>query len=227
MGSNVFFPYIIRFGLSIRGAGKKYGIPEATIRHKMSGFRGMKPKPGPKTLLTDAEEQVLVNYIVTAAKRAHPVTKRNVIGAVKAILEDEIESGYEREIPPSFSGNEPKQKWWTLFLKRHPNVTFRTPESLTTARKNISVAIIKQWFHSTSDYFHEIDAADALEDPSRNFNIDESGFCLSPSVGKVLALKGEKNVFEERSLQLKKNITVLGCVCADGSTYDNITTRAD
>ena len=56
-----------------------------------------------------------------------------------------------------------------------------------------------------------------MEDPTRNFNIDESGFCLSPSVGKVLALRGEKNVFEERSLKYKTNITVLDCVCADGS----------
>ena len=81
----------------------------------------------------------------------------------------------------------------------------------------MSVAVIKQWFHSTADYFKEIDETDALEDPTRNFNIDETGFCLSPSVGKVLALKGEKNVFEERSLHCKTNITVLGCICADGS----------
>lgn len=77
--------------------------------------------------------------------------------------------------------------------------------------------MIKQWFHCTLDYFKEVDATDALEDPTRVFNIDESGFCLSPSVGKVLALRGEKNVFEERSLQYKTNITVLGCVCANGS----------
>lgn len=76
--------------------------------------------------------------------------------------------------------------------------------------------MIKQWFHSTLDYFKEVDATDALEDPTRVFNIDETGFCFSPSVGKVLALRGEKNVFEERSLQYKTNITVLGCVCANG-----------
>lgn len=53
-------------------------------------------------------------------------------------------------------------------------------------------------------------------DPSRNFNIDESGFSLSPVHGKVLAQEGTKNVFEEVSSFQKSNITVLGCVCADG-----------
>ena len=76
----------------------------------MSGFRGMKSKPGPKTLLTDAEEQVLVNYVTTATKRAHPVTKRNVISAVIGILQDEEERGFARRLPPSFNGREPKQK---------------------------------------------------------------------------------------------------------------------
>ena len=157
----------------------------------------------------------MVNYVNNGIKRAQPVTKKNLLDAVKTILEDEERQGISRKQPPSFTG-EPKQKWWSLFVKRHPTLTFRTPELLTSARKNISVGVIKQWFHSTLDYVTEIEALDMLEDPSRVFNIDETGFCLSPSVGKVLALKGEKNVFEERSLHLKTNITVLGCVCANG-----------
>ena len=44
--------------MSIRGAANKHGIPEATIRHKLSGYPGMGSKPGPKTLLTEAEERV-------------------------------------------------------------------------------------------------------------------------------------------------------------------------
>lgn len=202
--------------MSVRGAAKKHNIPEATLRHKVSGYHGMASKPGPKTLLTDAEEQVLVNYVTNGVKRAQPVTKNNLLDAVKDILQDEERMGIARKQPPSFSG-EPKRKWWSLFLQRHPTLTFRTPESLTSARKNISVAVIKQWFHSTHDYLKEVDASDVLEDPARVFNIDETGFCLSPSVGKVLAPRGEKNVFEERSLHLKTNITVLGCVCANGS----------
>lgn len=69
---------------------------------------------GPKPLLTKAEEEVLVNYIIHAQKRAHPVTNGNVMNAVKCILEDEEGKGIQRQIPQSFYGNMTKQKWWKL-----------------------------------------------------------------------------------------------------------------
>lgn len=65
--------------MSVCGASKKHGIPEAMLRHKITRYRGMGSKPGPRPLLTDAEEQILANYIQQACKRAHPVTKHNVI----------------------------------------------------------------------------------------------------------------------------------------------------
>ncbi|KAK3884531.1 hypothetical protein Pcinc_011204 [Petrolisthes cinctipes] len=202
--------------MSIRAVGRKYNIPEATLRHKLSGYHSMDGKRGPKPLLSNAEEEILVNYIKGACRRAHPVTKKNVLSAVERILQ-EAEHGYERKRPPSFTGNTPKQKWWTLFLKRHPTLSFRTPEALTSARKNVSVRKIQEWFTNAHDYFSEINALDALQDPARNFNIDESGFCLSPIHGKVVIPKGEKHVFEETSIHHKQNLTVLGCICADGS----------
>ena len=202
-------------GMSIRSAAKKYDIAESTLRHKKTGRRGMSTTRGPKTLLTNAEEEVLVNYIKQACKRAHPVTKRNVLATVTAILSEELELGIARQVPPSFHG-EPKEKWWRLFKKRHPQLTYRTPETISSARKNISKAVIHQWFQNVLDYFKEINAMDALEDPARNFNIDESGFSLSPKQGKVIAEKGEKVVYEESSLFQKTNITVEGMVCANG-----------
>lgn len=202
--------------MSIKAAASKHSIPEATIQHKLSGRRPMSSTPGPKPLLTEAEEQVLVNYIINAWKRAHPVTKSNVMKAVKGILEDE-ESGVKQKRPPSVAGTTPKEKWWTLFKNCHPEITYRTPQTLTSSRKNISMQVIKQWFNSAHDFLVEINALDILEDPSWQFNIDETGFSLSPKQGKVLGEKGAKNVFEESSVHHKANITVLGNVCADGS----------
>lgn len=158
-----------------------------------------------------------MNYIIQACKRAHPVTRRNVMAAVASILSDEAESGIDvhRKLPKSFD-KLPKDKWWRLFRKRHPELTYRTPETLSSARKNISLAVVKQWFHEAHDYIKEVDALDALEDPTRNFNIDETSFSLSPKQGRVIAVTGEKLVFEEASLYQKTNITVVAIVSADG-----------
>lgn len=57
---------------------------------------------------------------------------------------DELSKGVDRKRPPSFKGCTPKQKWWMLFRNRHPQLTFRTPESLSSQWKNLSVANIKQ-----------------------------------------------------------------------------------
>ncbi|XP_068229518.1 tigger transposable element-derived protein 1-like [Palaemon carinicauda] len=206
---------IEELGLSMRAAGRKYGIPESTLRHKRSGYHPISKKMGPKTVLTDAEEEVLVAYIKGSIRRANPVTKKNIIDAVSTILRTEREEGIERATPPSFT-DKPKKKWWQLFRQRHPTVTYRTPETLTTSRKSISKQVILQWFADTQSFFVEEGMTEALHDPSRNFNIDESGFSLSPKQGRVLAIKGEKHVFEESSAQHKTNITVLANVCADG-----------
>ena len=56
-----------------------------------------------------------------------------------------------------------------------------------------------------------------LLDPSRMFNIDETGFSLSPQIGKVLGIRGENFCFEEQSKHAKVSISVLCTVGADGS----------
>lgn len=55
--------------MSIHAAGKKHKIPEATLWHKLSGYQGIESKPGPRPLLTEQEEQVLVNYINNSCQR--------------------------------------------------------------------------------------------------------------------------------------------------------------
>lgn len=96
--------------MSIHAAGKKHKIPEATLWHKLSGYQGIESKPGPRPLLTEQEEQVLVNYINNSCQRAHPVTKSNIINAMNTILEEEVVQGIHRKRPPSFKGTVPKQK---------------------------------------------------------------------------------------------------------------------
>ena len=134
-----------RLGISIPAAARNHNIPEATLRHKISGYHPVSKKMGPPMLLTDAEEKVLVNYILLSCDRARPVTKHNVLNAVATILSDERERGYKR-LQPAACKETPGEKWWRNFRHRHPNIVFRTPESLTTSRKNVSKPSVYQWF---------------------------------------------------------------------------------
>lgn len=57
----------------------------------------------------------------------------------------------------------------------------------------------------------------AFINPSRLFNCDESGLPLAPKGVKVVAKTGSK-VVSSMSSDTKAQITVLGCVCANGTT---------
>nr|CAI5839558.1 unnamed protein product [Callosobruchus analis] len=56
-----------------------------------------------------------------------------------------------------------------------------------------------------------------LNDPSRVFNADESGFQLCPKTKKVLAPRGAKNIYEVDVGQAKASITVLFIFAAAGN----------
>lgn len=57
---------------------------------------------------------------------------------------------------------------------------------------------------------------DILEDPSRIYNADESGFQTCPESGKVLGPVGMKNFYEVKSGKEKEQLTVMVGINAAG-----------
>nr|CAH7736048.1 unnamed protein product [Callosobruchus chinensis] len=57
-----------------------------------------------------------------------------------------------------------------------------------------------------------------MEDPSRVYNGDETGFQICPNTGKVFAAKGAKNVYSVEKGSPKENITVMFSFSASGVT---------
>ena len=55
---------------------------------------------------------------------------------------------------------------------------------------------ILQWFSDVKTVVSEKDAMDALNDPKRVFNLDETNFILKEKSPKVIAIRGEKHVYE-------------------------------
>ena len=201
--------------MSIRGTASRYNIPESTLRAKLAGKSG--PTVGHTVtgrLLTDAEEQVLVHFIEQSQRRAMPLTKRTLLGALDDILLKEMELMYERNIN---RGKSTHERWWRGFRERRPEIVFRTIESLGKARKNLSERLIRQWYSDVKTYLTEMLLGGILLDPKRCFNFDETGIVLSAGYAKVLGIRGVKHCFEEKKAKEKQNITVLSTVGADGS----------
>lgn len=84
----------------------------------------------------------------------------------------------------------PGASWYKGFRRRHPNISNRKPEGVTSASSKVTETDIRKWFKEVGTYFDEHDLSNVLKDPSRVFNSDETSFMLCPKTGSVLAPKG-------------------------------------
>ena len=50
---------------------------------------------------------------------------------------------------------------------------------------------MRGWFRDTKEYFRNKNTEYVLEDPSKQYNGDETGFQLDPKTGKIIGPKGE------------------------------------
>lgn len=87
-------------------------------------------------------------------------------------------------------------------------------EYLNRARGSLTQSSIRQWFaESRANLGND---ADILEDPARIFNMDESGFQLSPKSNLVIGERG-RTLYNESSRSSKEPITTLFTVSAKGT----------
>lgn len=201
----------VRNGAKIRETCRNYGIPRATLQDRLTG-RVASDKPrrmGPDPYLSTENEQKIVEWIIQIAKCGFPIKKEELILTVqKIVLETKVET--------PFKNGKPGQKWYTSFRRRHPEISDRFAESIDKSRAKLTEEFIKSWFRELENFLNSIDATDVLEDPTRIFNADESGFSLYPKTGKVLGPKGFKNLLEVKRGNEKENLTVLITFSADG-----------
>ena len=81
-------------------------------------------------------------------------------------------------------------------MARHPDLQMRMTSALSHARCDVSCDNLKYWFNELKDYLAEVKHADILEDLSRLYNCDETGFPLMPKTKKVITSKHNKHVYQ-------------------------------
>lgn len=193
-------------------AAKIFGVPRSTIQFKIKN-PDTKFKSGPDPVLNADEELTLENWIIQLAKQGFPRKKKDITAVIQSYLND-------NQRPNPFKDNKPGDCWFKAFLTRHPRITARTSEGVTNASACVGEKDIRKWFDQISEYFTEQNLTQVLEDPSRIFNADETGFNICQKTGKVYAETGSKNVYEIEKASSKENITVMFAFSASGSTLD-------
>lgn len=146
------------------------------------------------------------------AAREFQIKGTDLAVSVKQIVKD-------LKIEYSFKNGIPGRTWMRHLLNRYLDISVRQPEKLSKVGANVTESNIRCWFKEIKDYCDKEMLQEAMADPSRIFNTDETGFELCPNTGKVLATKGQKNVYDLHSGSDKESITVLTTVNVHQPSY--------
>ncbi|XP_076670556.1 uncharacterized protein LOC143369932 [Andrena cerasifolii] len=168
-------------GISLRKAAKAFGVPLATLARRKNNPEIVKTKTGPANVLSEAEEQEIVNWILHKAERGYPVTKTELLNSVQKYIES-----LKRKTP--FTNNRPGRHWYEGFRKRNPNLLPRTVQHLTLTRATVTREKLREWFNEQDSYLNNKNLLGIS--PNSIFNCNETNILLCPNSGKVLAEKG-------------------------------------
>lgn len=156
---------------------------------------------GPSPELGEYEEYI-VKWALECQRKGSPVSKAGIKDSVQRIVQ-------KSQLKTKFVDGRPGNKWLKLFLKRHPSLSLRTPQKLSKTRARITEEDCRKWFQEAGQYLEQNNLMDVFHDKRRIFNCDETALYLNPKEGKVLALRGDKNVYRVAGNDEKENLTVL------------------
>lgn len=109
----------VKKGESKRSAAIKYGVPRVTLHNKIIGKYPERRGMGPPPVLNSIEEKMIVDWLSKMSKAGCPVTKEVLKETVAKLIKD-----IKRENP--FTDDTPGRAWYEGFLKRNPEISFRS-----------------------------------------------------------------------------------------------------
>ena len=134
---------VIDDGMSIRKAASKFGLPEATLRNRVSGKVGpVVTKSGREPFLSIEEENCIVQHIKVMASCGYGYSRSEVV---------DMASQYAVALGKRDQDHPFSLMWLHNFMKRWPELRVRKPRSLELARAKATSE------EAVTAYFNELD----------------------------------------------------------------------
>ena len=162
------------------------------------------------TIFTKEQEQLLVQYLLRASAMYFGLCLKEV----KSLA---FEYGTKLEITMPISWGErgfASKDWMTNFIKRHPELTLRSPEATSLSRvTSFNRYNVNQFF---DNYVKVLERTHFT--PDQIWNLDETGCTTVQKPNKVLAARGVKQVGAIVSAERGQLVTLCCAVNAMGNT---------
>ncbi len=198
---------VIKENRSLREASRLYNVPLESLRRRVNGSVPLYCRPGPPTVLTDEEEKLLAEYLIKMADMGFGLSRERVMSTAYSIV-----TKSHRQHP--FNNGMAGRAWFEGFLRRHPNLTIRSPQPLSYCRAfNANHETISDFYGKLGAIYGRLNL---LSKPMQIYNCDETGVTIVFKPGKVIAKLGRSNVYSVSAAERGKTRTVLSCVSACG-----------
>ena len=191
--------------LTVYAAAKINAVPISTLMSRLTNVSVNKNGREP-TLSIKAEEN-LAEWLIKCAEIGDPRTRDELMSTAGKLATTEDKT---------FKNNTPSSQWLKGFLKRNPNISFRTPSTISRASANVSSNDILNYIVGVQSYLEKIGKLHLLDDPTAWGNSDETGIDLNPVPSQVLAQKGGKNVYRVETAKPKERVSVMYTFLASG-----------
>ena len=114
-------------GKGLRETSRLYNVPVETLRRRVNGSVGLGCRPGPATILTVEQEDLLCEHIIKIADMGYGLTKEDVQHLAYSMAE-------KIHCKHPFRDRKAGRGWFDGFKSRHPQLSFRSPQSLSYSR---------------------------------------------------------------------------------------------
>ena len=190
--------------MTVLRAGKKRGVPKSTLHDRISGKGNHGDKPGPKPLLSAAEESEFANFLVEVSQAGYGKTRREVRQIAGRVA---VDKGKRDKAIVSHG-------WFRRFMLRQPQLSCRKGDPTANVRMNCLTkeVVIADYFALLKDVFTE---HDLFNSPNQIYNVDKTGIALDGHAPRVIAKRGQKKV-RYRTSGSRSQLTVIACVSANG-----------
>lgn len=194
-------------GVTLREASDHFGVPKTTLHAKLHNHSPLECTKGPSTILSKEEENDILSWIFYSAEKGFPVNKVQLLDCIQKYLNDNNKVTV-------FKHNRPGKHWYSSFMRRHPQLSLRMAQNLTSSRASVTEENLRRWFSKVKTNLEKKSLINI--DPCRIFNLDESAFSLVPKDNCVLTRRGAGSVYKIVSSDEKASLTVLFIASANG-----------
>ena len=194
-------------GATLKSVSAKYKIPYTTLQNHSKGrYRDYDTSFGREDSVSAEDEAALVDYLVYMAERGYPLTRKILKQYVIEIVK---RSGNHNNMNLEKG---PSDKWLRKFLKKNPKLSMRSPHGIDPGHRTVGQDEFDRFYDLLEDELKVIN-----NDPSRIFNMDETGFSSrsKSNPSKVIAPRGCRQAFSIK-LNISGHVTLVATISADG-----------